>query len=327
MTIGMKEQRELDSGIGGCRYAVRAATAHNAPRQPRQLEPVSSKQVLEHRGLHSCRERGEEGHGLFGLVSRQRHALGLPHGHGFLDQRAQKRGGPVVLADRPDRRAKQGGRPAEPDDENELRPEIDRDLHARLGLDPGLRHRLDEPGQALAARRAARAYSEATVIAVGMELEKSAAVTPKSLHEALGGRGSRSTPFTTWESFVEARGRPAPQAVPVATSAYSSPVNGLIADMLRIVVAITAEVRRETAEPLELRADHLLGDIDRLLADRAALEAEIADLRAAQVEAAATPKAEAFGEDGAPRRSLLVILPLEPRPAPRERIGTWRHQP
>jgi hypothetical protein len=95
--------------------------------------------------------------------------------------------------------------------------------------------------------------SEATVIAVDMELKKSAAITPKSLHEALGGRGSRSTGFTTWKNYVAARGRPAAPPVPLATGGYSSTINGPKAEVLRIIVAITTEVRREAAEVIRRR--------------------------------------------------------------------------
>jgi hypothetical protein len=54
---------------------------------------------------------------------------------------------------------------------------------------------------------AVRAYSPEEVIAIGLAVEANGAVTSRSLHQALGGRGDPHTAFLTWERFVSHRDR------------------------------------------------------------------------------------------------------------------------
>jgi hypothetical protein len=169
-----------------------------------------------------------------------------------------------------------------------------------------------------------RAYSEAQVIAMGVELEKSGPVTAKLLHEALGGRGDRYTAFGTWQAFADERQHLA--GVPAKNEAvgYSPAVNELLGQMLKLAATMATQVQAETAEPLERRAGHLLHGLDGLLLERAALQAEIADLRRALASATAVKEMQAWGRE-APRPSLLVCPPDSSRRPPRERLGTWPH--
>jgi hypothetical protein len=175
---------------------------------------------------------------------------------------------------------------------------------------------------------APRAYSVETVIAVGAELEKTGPVTPKALHEALGGRGTRATPFATWETYVEARDGAASHKAPAEAHVYSQTVNGMITEILKLIVAIAAQVRRDTAEPFEMRADHLLEGVDRILAENATLRAALARPRDASIDGDPVEQAKPASDDAAPApRSPRLILPSStPRRPPRERLGRYSHR-
>jgi hypothetical protein len=169
---------------------------------------------------------------------------------------------------------------------------------------------------------AVRAYSVEKVIAVGAELEKTGSVTPKALHEALGGRGARATAFSTWEKHVEARAGTASCSASAETPVYSPTVNGMIAEVLKLIVAIVDQVRSETAEPFEMRTSPLLRSMDGILAENAALRAALAQPRGASVDAR---QAHHIGHGAAPaRRAPLLILP-SPRRGPREGLGAYSH--
>jgi regulator of replication initiation timing len=167
-----------------------------------------------------------------------------------------------------------------------------------------------------------RAYSEAQVIATGIELEKSGPVTAKLLHEALGGRGDRYTAFATWQAFTDHRQHLAGIPQKVEAAGYSPAVTEIVTQMLKLTAAIATQVQAETAEPLERRAGHLLHGLDELLSERSALRAENDDLRDALDRAIAS---ERIVQSNAPPRPSLLILPDAPRRPPRERLRTSTH--
>jgi hypothetical protein len=99
-----------------------------------------------------------------------------------------------------------------------------------------------------------RAYSEAQVIATGIELEKTGPVTAKMLHDALGGRGDRYTAFGTWQAFMDQRQRLSGVPPTLATKGYSPAVNDIVTQIVKLSAALTIQVQTETAVPLERRS-------------------------------------------------------------------------
>jgi hypothetical protein len=137
-------------------------------------------------------------------------------------------------------------------------------------------------------------------------------------------RGSRATPFATWENYVEARDGAASHTASAEAPVCSQTVNGMIADILKLIVAIAAQVRRDTAEPFETRADHLLEGMDAILAENAALRAKFAEPRYASVNRNPVEQANPVGDDAAPaRRSPFSSFPA-PRHGGRRASGSAR---
>lgn len=175
---------------------------------------------------------------------------------------------------------------------------------------------------------APRAYSEAEVIAKGLHLELSGPVTAASLHQALGGRGSRSTAFSTWLDFDEQRQRLGGLAPVAGREELSPQVSEQITQLLKIVEAVVETTRKETAAPHELKTGHFLEQISALLVRNDALATELEALRRQVKSLARSTDDDPAGEmpEGPGTGASLIIRPCDSgRRAPRERLGPWQH--
>ena len=126
---------------------------------------------------------------------------------------------------------------------------------------------------------APRAYAEAEVIARGLALEATGAVSPTSLHQSLGGRGDRNTAFATWSAFVEHRGRLGAPKAPALADGLSPAVSDLFTEMIGKMAEIAKVSASERDAVHDRRAGHNLVAMDALLARNEQLDTEMATLQ------------------------------------------------